>query len=127
MDILEEITKILADILDIEGREITPETYLIRELGAESIDLLELSVAINARFQIEVNDDELFLRTMRLHLRTAAEEGKDAVGYLAEKYPALTVARVAEILADMGGGPVLRVKDIVSYIAVGTAKSKKHA
>jgi acyl carrier protein len=127
MDILEEITKILADILDIEGREITPETYLIRELGAESIDLLELSVAINARFQIEVNDDELFLRTMRLHLRTAAEEGKDAVGYLAEKYPALTVARVAEILADMGGGPVLRVKDIISYIAVGTAKSKKHA
>jgi len=117
MDILEEITKILADILDIEGREITPETYLIRELGAESIDLLELSVAINARFQIEVNDDELFLRTMRLHLRTAAEEGKDAVGYLAEKYPALTVARVAEILADMGGGPVLRVKDIISYIA----------
>jgi acyl carrier protein len=117
MDILEEITKILADILDIEGREITPETYLIRELGAESIDLLELSVAINARFQIEVNDDELFLRTMRLHLRTAAEEGKDAVAYLAEKYPALTVARVAEILADMGGGPVLRVKDIISYIA----------
>jgi len=117
MDILEEITKILADILDIEGREITPETYLIRELVAESIDLLELSVAINARFQIEVNDDELFLRTMRLHLRTAAEEGKDAVGYLAEKYPALTVARVAEILADMGGGPVLRVKDIISYIA----------
>lgn len=117
MDILEEITKILADILDIEGREITPETYLIRELGAESIDLLELSVAINARFQIEVNDDELFLRTMRLHLRTAAEEGKDAVGYLAEKYPALTVARVAEILADMGGGSVLRVKDIISYIA----------
>jgi len=116
MDVLAEITIILADILDIEGREITPETYLIRELGAESIDLLELSVAINARFQIEVNDDELFLRTLRLHLRTAEQEGKDAVGYLAEKYPALTVARVAEILADMGGGPVLRVKDVVSYI-----------
>lgn len=124
MDILEEITKILADILDIEGREITPETYLIRELGAESIDLLELSVAINARFQIEVNDDELFLRTMRLHLRTAAEEGKDAVGYLAEKYPALTVARVAEIMADMGGGPVLRVKDIISYITWHGGKYK---
>ncbi|MCX5826645.1 MAG: phosphopantetheine-binding protein [Deltaproteobacteria bacterium] len=117
MDILAESTKILADILDIEGREITPETYLIRELGAESIDLLELSVAINSRFNIEVNDDELFLRTLRLHLRTAAGEGRDAVGYLAEKYPALTVVRIAEILADMGGGPVLRVKDILSYVA----------
>jgi acyl carrier protein len=116
MDVLDEITIILAEILDMEGLEITPETYLIRELGAESIDLLELSVAINSRFNIEVNDDELFLRTLRLHLRTAEQEGKDAFGYLAEKYPALTVARVAEILADMGGGPVLRVKDVVNYI-----------
>ena len=29
MDILEAIKKILVAILDIEGREITPETYLI--------------------------------------------------------------------------------------------------
>ncbi|MFA5182193.1 MAG: phosphopantetheine-binding protein [Syntrophales bacterium] len=116
MDVLKEITIILAEILDMEGLEITPETYLIRELGAESIDLLELSVAINSRFNIEVNDDELFLRTLRIHLRAAEMDGKDAAGYLAEKYPALTVSRVAEILADMGGGPVLRMKDIISYI-----------
>jgi acyl carrier protein len=116
MDIFKEINDMLIEILDIEGREITPETYLIRELGAESIDLLELSVAINSRFHIEVNDDELFLRTLRLHLRMAEQEGKDAACYLAERYPALTATRIAEILADMGGGPVLRVKDIVSYI-----------
>ncbi|HAJ27663.1 MAG TPA: acyl carrier protein [Syntrophus sp. (in: bacteria)] len=116
MDVLEEITIILAEILDMEGLEITPETYLIRELGAESIDLLELSVAINSRFNIEVNDDELFLRTLRIHLRAAEMEGRDAAGYLAEKYPVLTVSRVGEILADMGGGPVLRMKDIISYI-----------
>lgn len=116
MDILEEIKNMLTEILDIEGREITPETYLIRELGAESIDLLELSVAINSTFHIEVNDDELFLRTLRLHLRTAEGEGRDAAGYLVEKYPALTTSRIGEILADMGKGPVLRVKDIVSYI-----------
>jgi len=116
MDVLEEITIILAEILDMEGLVITPETYLIRELGAESIDLLELSVAINSRFNIEVNDDELFLRTLRIHLRAAKMDGSDAAGYLAGKYPALTVSRVAEILADMGGGPVLRMKDIISYI-----------
>lgn len=116
MDILKEITNMLTEILDIEGLEITPETYLIRELGAESIDLLELSVAINSTFHIEVNDDEIFLRTLRLHLRTAEGEGRDTAAYLAEKYPALTASRVGEILADMGKGPVLRVQDIVSYI-----------
>lgn len=116
MDILEEIRKILTEILDIEGREITPETYVLRELGAESIDLLELAVAINARFLIEVNDDDIFLKTLRLHLQKAKEEEIAAAGYLAAKYPALTAARIEEILADLNRGPVLKVKDIQNYI-----------
>ncbi len=39
--------------------DMTPETLLIQELGAESIDLLELAVAINSRFKISVKDDEI--------------------------------------------------------------------
>ena len=123
MDTLKEIKKILVEILDIEGHEIIPETYLIRELGAESIDLLELSVAINAGFNIEVNDDDIYLRTMRLHLQKAKEENKDAAGYLAERYPALTGSRIKEILEDLSGGPVLKVKDITSYIAWRKSKN----
>lgn len=116
MDTLTEIKNMLTEILDIEGREITPETYLIRELGAESIDLLELSVAINAGFNIEVNDDDIYLRTMRRHLHKAKEENKDAAVYLAEKYPALAGTRIKEILEDLSGGPVLKIKDITNYI-----------
>ena len=61
MEILGGVKEILADILDIEEQEITAETYIVRELGAESIDLLELAISLNARFKVEVNDGEIFL------------------------------------------------------------------
>ncbi|RLC27125.1 MAG: hypothetical protein DRH21_00080 [Deltaproteobacteria bacterium] len=116
MDILEEIKKILVEILDIENHIITPETYLIRELGAESIDLLELAVAINSRFNIDVNDDEIFLRKLRQHITEADQKNKDIVQYLIEKLPFLSCKRLEEIMADLEGGQTLKVKDIVSYI-----------
>lgn len=117
MDTFEQIKKILITLLDIEGSVITPETYLIRDLGAESIDLLELAVAINAECGVKVNDDDIFLKPLRLYLKQAKEDGIDSAAYLAEKFPFLTDARISEILADITKGPVLKVKDLTGYIA----------
>lgn len=105
MDIFEEIKNILVEILDIEAKEVTPESCLISELGAESIDFLELAAALNARFRIEVNDEDIFLRDTGNRLKQA---GKAA-------FPFLTDERVSEIAADPGGA-VLKVKDLVSYV-----------
>jgi acyl carrier protein len=106
MDIFEEIKNILAEILDIEAKEVTPESCLIRELGAESIDFLELAAALNARFKIEVNEADVFLRDTRSRLQQA---GKAA-------FPFLTDERRREITANHGAA-VLKVKDLVSYVA----------
>ena len=116
MDILEEIMEILTAILDIENHNISPETYLIRELGAESIDLLELAVAINSRFSIDVNDDEIFLRKLRQYITEAEQNNNDILQYLIEKLPFLSRQRLREIIADLEGGPTLKVKDLISYI-----------
>ena len=116
MDILEEIKKNLAEILDIENHNITPETYLIRELGAESIDLLELAIAINSGFNIDVNDDEIFLRTLRQYITEAEQQDKYILQYLAEKLPFLMRERLEEIIADIESGPTLKVKDLISYV-----------
>ncbi|MEA1936005.1 MAG: phosphopantetheine-binding protein [Thermodesulfobacteriota bacterium] len=117
MDILEQIKEILIEILDIEGQEITPETYVIRELDAESIDLLEMAVALNSRFNIEMKDDELFLRTFRFYMTEAEEQGRDIVQYLVYKFPFLTEKRVEEIISDLEGGTTLKVKDLISYVS----------
>jgi acyl carrier protein len=117
MDTFAEIKKILVELLDCEDREITPETYLIQDLGAESIDLLELAVTINSRFKITVKDDEVFLTRFRLYLTEAGQQGKDSASYVAKKYPFLTHDRIAEIIAHIDEGPQLKIKDLISYIA----------
>lgn len=117
MDTLSEITKSLGEILDIEIEEITPEAYVVRDLGAESIDLLELSVALNARFKVEVNEDEVFLRTFRVFLNKATEDRKNPADYLQAKFPFLGAGRIGEILSDLDGGPVLKVKDLTAYVS----------
>jgi acyl carrier protein len=116
MEIFRQIKEILTELLDIEEKEITPESYLIRDLGVESIDLLELAVAINARWKIKVNDDDIFLRPLRLYLKQAKENRMDPALYLAGKFPFLTEERIREILTDLEQGPTLKVKDLVSYV-----------
>ena len=116
MDTFTEIKKILAELLDLEGGEITPETFLIKELGAESIDLLELAVAINSRFKIAVKDEDIFLTRFRLHINEAKQQIKETVPSLAGKYPHLTEDRITEIIVHIGEGPQLKIKDLISYI-----------
>lgn len=115
MDVFEEIRTILTEILDLESREVTEESYLIRELGAESIDLLELTAALNARFRIKVKEDDLFLRNIRYRLKEVRREGGEILPL--RDFPFLTKERLSEIDSDPATAPVLKVKDLVSYVA----------
>ncbi|MBU1171383.1 MAG: hypothetical protein KKD44_17660 [Proteobacteria bacterium] len=116
MNVISKVIESLADILDFDPNNIGPETYLIRDLEAESIDLLELAVVLNTEFKIEVDDDEIFLKTLRIYLDKPKECPKDMGEYMMEKYPYLTRERIKEILEDLPHGPVIKVKDLVSYI-----------
>ncbi|MBF0450593.1 MAG: acyl carrier protein [Candidatus Magnetomorum sp.] len=114
---VENILKdILCDILDIDLSDIEPETYLIRDLDAESIDLLELAVNINQQFNTSVNEDDLFLRKLRFYLEEAEERGIEKNSYLKNKYPFLPNDRIMEILDDIEKGPVLKMKDLIHYV-----------
>ncbi len=117
MDILKTLCEIIMEIMDVEGQTITAETYLVRELGAESIDLLELSVSINHHFHIAVKDDDIFLRNFRLFLVEAERLEKEPTSYLQERFPFLSAERIMEILTDLETGPAIKIKDLVSYIA----------
>jgi acyl carrier protein len=117
MGISEKIRVVLADILDVEASDIGAETYLIRDLNLESIDMLELAVSLNAAFSIKVSENDVFLRNLRPYLIEAEEKGQAKVPYLMEKFPFLTGDRIQEILSDLNSGPVLKVRDLVSFVA----------
>lgn len=116
MSVFDGVQKALMDILDIDADQITPETYLIRELGAESIDLLELAVTLNAVFNVPIQHDDILLLRLRGFLREAEENGLDSAAYIAAKLPFLPLERIREILLDLDSGPAIKVSDLISYI-----------
>lgn len=121
---METIIEILTELLDVEADEILPRSYLVRDLEVESIDFLELAVALNEAFKIEVHDDTVFLRNLRLHLSEAQQSGSDPLEHLGGNYPFLTADRLQEILADLDGGPVIQVRDLESYVQWKTNRVK---
>ncbi len=126
MEPFDTIKMLLTNILDIREADITPETYIIRDLGAESIDLLELAVALNTAFKIEVIDHEIFLTRLREYITEAEEGGLDMTPHLKQKLPFLSHGRIREIMADLENGPTLKVKDLVGYIEhAGSRKAGK--
>ncbi len=112
MDIADKLKEIIAEILDIDKSEINDDSYLVRDLNMESIDLLELGVAMANEFKIEVDDNMAFLKDLRLHI-----ENVDCVEkILSKQYPHLNKERIKEIVEEIDNGPVLKFKDVVSYI-----------
>ncbi len=56
--VLERIRKIIADQLGAAEEDITMETTFIEELGADSLDVVELVMAIEDEFDMEIDEDE---------------------------------------------------------------------
>jgi len=57
-EIEQRVLEILIDILDVKAEQVRPQAALIRDLGASSIDLVEISTALQNLFDIEVDDVE---------------------------------------------------------------------
>ena len=56
-DVKQKIKKIVADHLGIEEEKVTEEASFIDDLGADSLDTVELVMAFEEKFSIEIPDD----------------------------------------------------------------------
>jgi acyl carrier protein len=56
---LEQIQQIVEEVLGVDAQQVVPEAKLIEDLGADSLDIVELVVKLEDQFQIEIEDDEL--------------------------------------------------------------------
>ncbi len=57
--VLEKIKEILVDQLDADIDSITLETDIADDLGADSLDVVEMLMSIEAEFDIEIPDEEI--------------------------------------------------------------------
>jgi acyl carrier protein len=53
-----KIIEIIAEGLQVEKTKITPQSRLVEDLGADSLDQVEIVMAIDAAFSIDTSDDE---------------------------------------------------------------------
>jgi acyl carrier protein len=68
----EKVKKIIVEKLSVEPDDVVPEASFVDDLGADSLDLVELIMAMEEAFEIEISDDEAEkLQTVR-----------DAVNYI---------------------------------------------
>ncbi len=52
------VSEIIVEQLGVSKEEIVPEASFIDDLGADSLDIVELVMAIEEKFDIEIPDDD---------------------------------------------------------------------
>ena len=57
--VLEKVKAILAEQFDVEEDKITADTDLQEDLGADSLDVVDLLMSIEDEFEVEVPDEEI--------------------------------------------------------------------
>ena len=55
---LDKITEIIIDKLDVDREKITLDSKFIDDLGADSLDTVELIMQFEEEFEIEIPDDD---------------------------------------------------------------------
>ncbi len=75
MKIFEKVKTIVVEQLGISAGEVTPEASFVEDLGADSLDVVELVMAFEEEFDLKITDEEASkIATVR-----------DAVEYIAEQ------------------------------------------
>ena len=55
--VFEKVQKIISENLNVPLEKVTMDTHLVDDLGADSLDAVELIMALEEEYGIEVNDE----------------------------------------------------------------------
>lgn len=57
-DVFERVQKIIVERLGVDAEEVTPEASFKDDLGADSLDVVELVMELEDEFNIEISDED---------------------------------------------------------------------
>ena len=58
MSVEERVKSIIVEQLGVDAEEVTPEASFVEDLGADSLDTVELIMAFEEEFGVEISDEE---------------------------------------------------------------------
>ena len=58
MSVVDKVKKIIAEKLSVDLEEVVPEAAFVEDLGADSLDLVELIMSMEEEFEIDISDED---------------------------------------------------------------------
>ena len=58
MSVEEKVKEIIVDELGVDGNQVTARASFIEDLGADSLDTVELVMALEEEFDVEISDED---------------------------------------------------------------------
>ena len=117
-EIFENVQEVLVDALGVDDDEVTPSARLTEDLGAESIDFLDISFKLEQTFNFKIPQGEMFPENVAQD-PDYVQDGKITENGLAElqrKLPHFDFSEFAQNPELTQIGNVFTVDSIVNYV-----------
>ena len=118
-EILQHVQEVLVDALGVDDDEVTIEATLMGDLGAESIDFLDIVFRLEKTFGIKVPREELFPAESLMNNPEFVKNGKfteEGLTELREKVPHTDLSAFEEDPDINKLGDLFTVAVIVNYV-----------
>lgn len=113
-----KVSEVLIDALGVEDDEVTPEATMIGDLGAESIDFLDIVFKLEQAFGISIDREELFPDDI-LTSSEYLQDGKvtaDGVAKLKERMPFANLDKFEANPVVQDFANLLTVQDLCRFV-----------
>ena len=118
-EIFQKVQAALVDALGVEDEEVTPEATMVGDLGAESIDFLDIVFKLEKAFGINIPREELFPDDI-LTNASYVKDGKvtaQGISELKARLPWANLTNFEQNPRVQDFGNLLTVNDLCRYVA----------
>jgi acyl carrier protein len=118
VEVFEKVQAALVDALGVDDDEVTEEATLVGDLGAESIDFLDIVFRLEKTFDIEIPRSELFPEDVLTSTEYVQDGKVTAAGIeeLKKRMPFADLSKFEDNPVVQEFGNLLTVNDLCRYI-----------
>jgi acyl carrier protein len=118
-EIFEKVQEVLTDALGVDDEEVTEEATLMGDLGAESIDFLDIVFRLEKAFEIKIAREDLFPAESIMNNDDLIHDGKfteQGLQELRDKMPHTDITEFEKDPDINKLGDLFTVKAIINYL-----------
>lgn len=121
-EVFDKVKEALVDALGVDDDEVTEEATMVGDLGAESIDFLDIVFQLEQSFGITIPREELFPDDILTNAEYISDGKVTPAGLtkLKQRMPFADLSRFESNPQVQNFGNMLTVRDLCNYVAMKT-------